>query len=74
MIAVSQFVARPAVAVVIAIPIALAVAVAFWWAVERPSHRLARRIRAGVRAESTTPAGAAPAASDRGLVDDGAHA
>lgn len=42
---------RPTLTLLITMPIAIAVAAAVWWAIERPAHRLARRVRAGASAE-----------------------
>lgn len=50
-VALSQMVAAPIVTVFIAVPVCIAVATVFWYVVERPSHRLSRRIRAGVESE-----------------------
>jgi peptidoglycan/LPS O-acetylase OafA/YrhL len=50
-IAIAQFVDRPMLTVFIAVPVCIAVAAAFWMLVERPSHRLSRRIRAGADAD-----------------------
>ena len=50
-IAVSQFVDRSSVAALVAMPIAITVSILFWWVVERPSHRLARRVRDGADAD-----------------------
>lgn len=50
-IAAAQVTDRPMMVVVVAVPASIAVAVGFWYLVERPSHRLSRRIRAGVESE-----------------------
>ncbi|WP_395245389.1 acyltransferase family protein [Agromyces sp. MMS24-K17] len=49
-VAVDSMVASPFQAILVAIPVSIAVAIGFWFVVERPSHRLARRIK--VRAEA----------------------
>jgi peptidoglycan/LPS O-acetylase OafA/YrhL len=63
-IAVSQFVGRATPSVLVGVPVALGVAVAFWWAVERPSHRLARRVRDDVRTHERRAAHVPPALAE----------
>lgn len=55
-VAVVHLVDRPTLAVPVAMAISVGVAVVFWWAVERPSHLLARRIRDGAEAEARSDA------------------
>jgi peptidoglycan/LPS O-acetylase OafA/YrhL len=49
--AVAAVVPSPAMVVFVALPLSIVVAVGFWLAIERPSHRLSRRIRRGVEYE-----------------------
>ena len=49
--AVAAVVPRPTLVVFVAVPVSIVVAVVFWLAIERPSHRLSRRIKRGVEYE-----------------------
>ena len=49
--AVAAVMPRPTMVVFVAVPLSIVVAVVFWLAIERPSHRLSRRIKRGVEYE-----------------------
>jgi peptidoglycan/LPS O-acetylase OafA/YrhL len=54
-IAVSKAIDRPTLAAVVAMPIAIAVSILFYRIVERPSHRLSRRVRDRADADDNSP-------------------
>jgi peptidoglycan/LPS O-acetylase OafA/YrhL len=54
-IAVSKAIDRPTLAAVVAMPIAIAVSILFYRIVERPAHRLSRRVRDRADADDNSP-------------------
>jgi peptidoglycan/LPS O-acetylase OafA/YrhL len=42
---------NPTASLFITLPLSIALAAAFWYLVERPAHRLSRRVKAGAQSE-----------------------